>query len=322
MTLQGLGTLARTPAAAPAHTPAEQARLYVPVQSLRTALQLEDAVRKDLLTNRKVALVGASGSGKSSLAHWLISTFDRELAAVFVPVSTVMADDQFDTALPVLRAVLGQLRRLATDSGDRRTHVDKVIAGTSVGPAWLRGSLQTELVHVTEDLGPSAQALDLTDQLQEAVSVLRHEGVTLALVFDDTDKWDAARPGLEAARDGFFGVALRWLAEHLDGAVLAAVHARYLDGERREQLTAPFSAIHEVPVLDPAEFAALLERRLAADDVAIVEVLTEAAVADLYEVYRLEGSIRRALQTLQGALQVAIELRQEMIDAPHVQSAR
>ncbi|MEO2108824.1 MAG: hypothetical protein ABGZ36_24715 [Actinomycetota bacterium] len=300
----------------PAPNDQTAARLYVPRQDLHgNTSGLEDAVVRDLRQEDRVALIGPPGSGKSSLTAW-IAAHNADIGAVRIPVATTGIDVNDPAA--VLNDCIAMLgRNLAVA---QPVSLAKVKATGQVGFPWAKVGAEAEWAAVVREHRPGPDAEAALEVLQQVVDGLHDDDQQLLLVFDDTDKWDAARRHQpDAIRAFFHGVIDGWLTR-LDGALIASVHHDYLD--EHPHILDTFNAQHRLDPLTGTALVDLIRTRFALAEVAIEDLVTDDALQRLADVYRDRGhSIRAVLQVLRSAVDRAIDARQHVVAIPHVTAA-
>ena len=144
-------------------------------------------------------------------------------------------------------------------------------------------------------------------------------------VFDDTDRWDRSTQSETVA--GFFGEAIRWLTE-MPASVVVATHSRYLQSTDSPALLEYLDTRVEIPrVPSSAQLRRVLERRVESnlDEESgawdLEEVVSEAAVRNLFCVYEAGVSLRRVLQIAHIALKEAVDAGDETVEGHHIQAA-
>lgn len=294
------------------------ARLYVPRQDLDgTWTRLEDAVERDVRQAHRVAVIGPSGSGKSSLTAWLAAN-NPDLATVRLPLANTATNVPDPGA--VLSDLVAQLQRLMTQPKPRMKQKEAKVSG-QVGFDWLRVGAEATWAAVVTEHTPGAGALAAFEVLQQVVDGLHDEQAQLLLVFDDTDKWNAARMDDPGSINAFFhGVVEGWLVR-LDGALIASVHNDYLDPH--PNILDGFNATHVLQPLSDTAVKDLVSTRYALAGLDINDYVEDAAIDELVALYQERGhSVRAVLQVLRTAIDRALDARQERVAPPHITAAR
>lgn len=300
---------------------------HVPFDDLTGRSGVEHRLREGVLRGERIALVAASGSGKSSIvAHVLGPTAER-VAPIVVPVRAV---EPGGAASPVRVAdeVLALLRRYAEEvsalhddlrdeasaaAGESRrvTRTHRRSRGLTLALGWMQPALGGEVVRQTEhdERIPLREKTEILDQLLRTIAA---DDLQPVLVFDDADRWIG--PTERTTVRGFFGDVVRWTAE-LSTAVVVAVHDRYLDDLSRDEVLQYLDTPVVVPRLsDPTQLVAILDRRIGlhvADTplagATSADVFEPGAIDRLFDVYASRVSLRHAIQLCHIALIEAVE---------------
>jgi energy-coupling factor transporter ATP-binding protein EcfA2 len=317
---------------------------YVPFDDLLGGDRIERALGQAMMTGTRVAVVGPSGSGKSSLCEWVLGVPGGEFAATRIPVAIERDETVTDPqafAQHVIRLVSGHAAESALISAEEREailrgsgdHISRpgreITKRAGIGlPDWLlRGELAREVTSYMESIDQPRSTTTILEALEYLIGLIAHHGLQPVFVIDDSDAW----LNIEGVRDRsalvneFFGRVLRMMAE-LPCGLVVAVHTDYLgtagyrqaEGFLEQRITIP-----ELP--DGATIAALLDRRIKTCDEAAGhhDVIDEAAIEALFNYYQGAGarSLRKVLQTAQTALGIADETDGEIVTSAMVESA-
>ena len=304
--------------------------LHVPFDELarpgQTEARLDDAVHR----REPVALIGASGSGKSSVVAHVLGPLAEGVAPLFVPLAA-MPSETIDTPSHLADHLLATITRLAGSAAARidedlapeTTTITKTSGGSvGLGWSWLRGEMARQVTRQTK-LESRAGFIDKTDALAQVLEIISDEHLQPALVFDDTDRWLSDQTAQLVER--FFGEGVRWLLE-LPAALIVAVHPHYFRPVPQEELLQYLDTRITIPRLDSAgAIDAILRRRIEqyADIVEpdLAHVLDPDTSAAVLDVYLEAGSLRRALQVCHTALHDALSDSVPRITAHHIRAA-
>jgi len=303
----------------------------------------ETALLAGLHRGDRLALVGSSGAGKSSIIAGTLGPLVEGIFPISVPVAVERSDVARDTSEFVRHLVrtvsrmlteqlpnLGrQVRRLQAGTEQPPDRVSRMYANLPL-PASLRPALGYELQRVVREPAPtSAQVLD---QGRELLGLITDDGLTPILVLDDTDRWLTTwRTDSESVRREFFSTIPRLLAEDLAVAAVVAVHPTYLRDRAYREARGFLSGTISVPrVPDMAGLARILARRCeiallgteftSSETIDGYAVLTPAALGRLFDHYAEgHGDLRRdMLLVAHLALTSALDDGAEVIEASHI----
>lgn len=257
--------------------PATLGHLHVPFDHLYNDTRVEARLDEALGRGGRVAIIGSSGAGKSSvLAHVLLRQTHR-LAPIAVPLSvstegvpdpSLVADRLIQEVSEAAREVrvLSEREREATQA--TRAVERPVTAGRDITASlklpWLGLGLATDLQRQTQvSVGISAEEkLEVVNQVLVRIA---EENVEPVLIFDDTDRWLPGAGYSDATQsvEAFFGRVVPWVGD-LGFAVVVACHSKYFDevAPRAHLLDALDTPI-DLPLLpERAALAEVLQRRL------------------------------------------------------------
>lgn len=313
--------------------------LHVPFESMVAGCHVEGRLDDSTRRGDRVALIGASGCGKSSLVSYVLGPVATGVAPILVPVHALeggagRARSVADAMIAQLRleaatgtvtaqgldAAIGEQRQVTSASSRRR--------GVSGGFSWASGDLSKEISRQTanQELILLPEKVEVIEQCLRAI---RSDALQPVVVFDDTDRW--TEPDHREVVRGFFGEGIRWLAE-LDASVVVATHSHYLSADNDATGILDFLDTRvEIPQVPSVEqLGRVLERRVQvhtaepagsenADQVA--DVLTESAVETLFGQYCRRASLRAVLQIAHVALVEAADAGDHVITGHHIEAA-
>ncbi len=324
----------------------ELALFHVPFDQLNGDDHTESTLVRLLAADGRIAIIGASGSGKSSIMASVLGPFSEELPEDIVPLRIPVAA-MTDTAVTepgeLARHIVLHITRWA--SPDRFTEPEHEgfergladVARRSRGgrsrefhiglPLWLANAEFSRQIQSTgEEQELHGSAGDAVEYLKRLVDLFAARGLRPALAFDDTDTW-LRIPGLNRTKvaNAFFTRSVGMLARELDLSFVIAVHEEYLAlaGYRKgRQLLS--GEIHVPPLLDSADgIETILRERLAISELpfGLDDVVEPDALRAVAKHYERAKSMRGALRVAQRALQHAISDAVDRLTVPIVEQA-
>ncbi len=314
--------------------------LHLTFESMVPGCHVEGRLEGSARRGERVALIAGSGCGKSSLVSYALGPLATGVAPILVPVHAL--ESHARRAGSVADAVIAQLRLQATPATEATTEFDRVQgeqrevthstsreSGISAGlMSWMSLTRSREISQQTanHERIPLSAKIEVIEQCLRGI---RSDALVPVFVFDDTDRWIDPEQG--AVVRGFFGEGIRWLAE-LRASVVVATHSRYLDTnhDAAETLTFLDTRVEIPPVPSVDQLGRVLERRVQVHGVepvggeavlSLAEVITEAAVEELFSQYTTRGSLRATLQIAHVALVEAADAGADAISAHHIEAA-
>ncbi len=291
----------------------EQLEAYhVPFDELTGGAAVEQQMKYWSRCRGRVALIGDSGAGKSSVLASVFGALSEDLPDGLVPTripvgvageATIVEVGDFGRH--VVRHVLnwaapealGDQERAAIEAQlatmERRTGRRRR-AGFSLGSGRLLpvdARLSGDLTGAARDFDVQLETGDVMRAVKRLVGLFRARGLEPFFVFDDTDAW-LQLPGQEdVARhlaSGFFANNVRMLTRELDCGFALAIHRSYLELPAYQQLADSLEPI-EIPVLPEPEEAirTILQRRMEIDElgISVTDAFDDQAVAALAATY-------------------------------------
>lgn len=325
----------------PAPRHGELWRHHVPFDAMTGTRRCEHALEQALRRGERVALVGQSGAGKSSVAAYVLGPLVEGLAPLRIPVSVedpAVATDPVAFAGHLVRTVAryveqahpgdrGRLEALVEPKRPRR------LTKVSVTPHWLGASVElaAELASVTSQPAPARHpAQEVIETARAVLDLIAHHGLRPVLVLDDTDTWLSGMVGARASelRAGFFGRITRLLAEELAHAAVLAVHHNYLRTPEYPRASGFLDTTIRLPAVPDVEgLARILGHRIeqSAPGVAATDVVSAEALERLMAHYTKRGRgrdiRRRILYVAHTALARACDDEADAVGARHVELA-
>ncbi len=299
---------------------------HVPFDELCGGRAVEGELAHWLTHSGRVALIGPSGSGKSSALAWALAHHAPEnLTALRIPVA-LADDDTVKTtagfARHLIRRVIATARLNDSETDNLRDHTAETVRRSrteqrrshSLGVnVWvLKGALARELTRSGDEFEEQIGAGEVVEGLQRLVELFRAREVEPMLVLDDTDTWIARPHDRQPARlaEAFFARNVRMLANEIDCGFILAVHTTYLDLPAYREIAPRLERIR-VPQLGrpEADLARILTHRLqvAGLDIPLGQVFEPAALTVLASTYEDMPDIRRIIATVATAIRLTLE---------------
>jgi hypothetical protein len=347
MSIELLAHLQRAHAFEPVPARHDMPDLHVRFDELTSSTTCEDSAYNSLTRGERVALVGESGAGKSSVIASVMGPLVEGLAPLPIPVTT--SPDAMASGSAFVRHVISTVARLVDLSQPRGSaNAQNIVARSRdqparertlsmhVAPKWLQDGV-VQGVDLGVDLRTvTAQTMVTADEIfdygREMIAIVRDAGLMPVLVLDDTDRWTNLDQGqTRANRDMFFGTIVRTIAEELRVSMIVAVHPAYLADPAYVDARAGFldTAITVPHIPSSAGIGRMLSRRAAialdrdeADEEALIGDIIEASALDqLFQHYSTHRhSIRAVIQVAHASLTAAVDGGSDLITEGHVRA--
>ncbi len=301
----------------------EQLEAYhVPFDQLTGCEEVEYELQYWLGRRGRVALIGDSGAGKSSVMASVLGAFSSAVPDYLVPtrIPVELADAAAITEVGafgrhLVRHILNwavpealgaaeqaEIERRLSDMERRSGR--KRRAGFSLGTGRLLPfdvNLSGDLTGAASDFERQLGNGEVVLALKRLVDLFRARGLEPFLVFDDTDAW-LQLPGQErAARElatGFFGSNVKMLSREIDCGFVLAVHRSYLALPAYQAIADSLEAVSLPTLPDPdAAIVAILQRRIDVDGLGIEvgEAFADDAIQALAGIYADVPDLRRVM---------------------------
>lgn len=304
--------------------------LHVPFDELTDDNRIEARLDASIRRHEPIALIGASGCGKSSVIAHVLGPTSEGVTPVYIPLAAAPSQT-VDTPEHLADHLLTTFARLAGSTGEQVEHdlAHKTTTTTRMrrgragfAARWIGADVAAEVQHQAQTERRATLA-DKTDALAQILTIVAGGHLAPVIVFDDTDRWLSYESVELVTR--FFAEGVRWLLE-LPAALVVAVHPRYFETTPQDELLCYLDTRINIPRLESASAVdAILRRRIEAivgtPNANLAEVLAADASAAVLAVYRESGSLRRALQVCHTALHDALSDCAQMISARHVDAA-
>ncbi len=293
----------------------------------------EGRLRVALENRQRVAVLGASGEGKSSLMHFVLGPLVEGLAPLPVAVGLEAPDVVKDPAA-FAEHFVGRVRQFVVrslpkavgkaDLGGAQSARQRTRAVEVGVPAWLGTHLEVARELQSTSDATLTSAADHVETARALLDVVEAAGLVPVLLLDDTDKWLRSGEGSidDELRDSFFRRVLRLLAEDLGCAAVVAVHPTYLDDDSYRAAPGSLSAGITLPRLPRvAALAEVLQHRdwiATGAEPNVSGAWSPEAVVALFERYSGPLTLRRTLTLAHASLGQATGEGAESIEPVHV----
>lgn len=318
---------------------------HVPFSDLVGSNHSEESLLDACRRFERIAIVGNSGTGKSSLTASVLGPLVEGMAPVVVPVAVesveVVSEPRamFAHIAAVIARYASEAHALTPDQRDAalaRTTAQRPVGRTvgrnlRVGAGWMGLTISGDLSRQATAQSVDRSATEMLEVVHQMVATIRNEGLTPVLIFDDTDRWlsGSAFPDHERLGRAFFGRVLPALAE-LRCALVVAVHSHYFgDEDLRSDIERVLETRIDVPtLLAPGAIAQVLASRVRVhtspeSPADLSQVISDDGIERLFHHYGagLRGDLRGVLRTAHVALTDACDRGVDVIHGRLVDSA-
>ncbi len=309
----------------------ELAFFHVPFDELNGDDSTESHFTHQIANEGRVAVIGSSGSGKSSLVSSVLGPFSQGLPEHIVPLRVPVAAESDETVTEpgaMARHLVRYVTRWATPemfSKAEKDDFDRSIAEVSrrsVGgrvrsfrislPLWLADAeFAAQIQAVGSNYENRASATEALEHLKRLTALFDHHGLYPVFVFDDSDTW-LRIPGFDrtAVANEFFMRTVRMLAKEIDAGLVVAVHEHYLELAGYREASNWLTGEVRIPRLIDARAGveAILRDRLVVAGVAvpIEDVIDPEGIDQLAKFYESGKTLRDVLRVSHRALQHAL----------------
>ncbi|MDQ3751751.1 MAG: hypothetical protein M3333_02525, partial [Actinomycetota bacterium] len=315
---------------------------HVPFDELTGAPATEAVLTRMAGREGRVAIVGGSGSGKSSIIASVLGPFADELPEEVVPLRIPVAGEPDETVTQpkaFVRHLIATITRWASPEMFSQAEREELERGASQGtlrrgaettrkfhigaPAWFADAgFALEVRTTGEDIARAASTVDVVAESRRMIDLFRAHGRVPLFVIDDSDHW-LRIPELDRSplANEFFTQNVRTMATELACGFVLAVHDDYLDYPGYIETENLFSTVIHVPWFETGNAAGpigrILQHRIDVHEVqaSVEEVFDAEAVTGLEWHYftGAGGSLRDVLQVADRSVQHACSDAEQMV---------
>jgi hypothetical protein len=309
----------------------ELAYFHVPFDQLNGDTHTEASLTRLVGNGERVAVIGASGTGKSSLMASVLGPFADDLPDAIVPLRVPVAAEQDAVVMEpggMARHLVQYVTRWASAemfSVEEREFLSQTVAEATrrsgsgktrefhIGlPLWLaRAEFARQVQSTGQEYESRGAAADSVEALKRMAFLFVSSGLNPVFVFEDSDAW-LSIPGLDRSHvaNAFFLRTIRMLTKDVEAGLVVAVHEEYLALDGYMAASEWLSSEIRVPRLLNAREGVdtILRDRLTIAEVAapIESVLEGEAIDWLAKFYESGRTIRDVLRVAQRSLQHAL----------------
>jgi hypothetical protein len=280
-----------------------------------------------------VAVVGPSGSGKSSFVAWVSAELPASHAAIRLPVSAL--GDPTDTG-ETLKLTLGTVLEVIDLDAQAREdiHIERAekrtssraptgITGGRIGGGSIPAQVNIEVGSLRQEYVEDKLDGEYLSAVNRVVAILVSKEIIPVFVFEDTEA--IVGPAEDTTRvDGFFEGPMHKFVQEIDAPCIIAVQDRLTESSAPYDRLAASLEVIRIPHLGfdaRGALARILSRRLevARIECRLGDVLGDDALNGLVQFYDdVDGDIRKALAAAHEAAEDAASMGSEQIRAAHV----
>lgn len=321
---------------------ADMASFHVPFDDLRGDAATEAVLRDAVARFERVALTGEAGSGKTSVARYVLESPPPGILPIWVslaykeePLATKPARfaenlvDVLSSYAVRTASLTAEQREQALRGATPEVHLPGTSRrlGGNVGlKAWLlNAEVGGDVTRTIEGGRVPRSEGDILQRANEVLQAIRAHSLEPVLVMDDTDRL-IGRSQADALIPRFYGDVLRVVVEQLRAGIVLAAQPFYLQHDEYKRYSRGIVERHlPVPVLpDAAAVGKILTTRIhyVRPGASAGDAFAAQAIDELYQVYRRQQprTIRALLAAAHSALTRAQTSRSSLIDVEHVQA--
>lgn len=333
MSVERVAHIAKKAAFRPRSRLWELHELHVPLDELAGADAYERRASTRLGEGSCVAIVGSSGTGKSSVIAWVCSQLPSSHFALRIPITSVEDPGSVgEVARLALSITLDEVVLDATAQDDLEktratsqttTRTPSGVASAKLGGGVIPAEVNLNVASLREEFSQQRLGGDHLLALNgRLVPTLAEAGTTPVFVFEDTEATVGGADDRHRA-EAFFAGPLSAFVDQVDAPTIVAVQTHLIDGSRAFGRLAPVLELITIPLLgDRARNAieTILARRveLVQPDAQLTSIIDTAAVGALTDFYTLSGGdLRRVLAAAHEAAEHAAADQAAQIGESH-----
>jgi hypothetical protein len=319
---------------------------HVPFDELNGDKHTESSFTRFVANGERVVIVGASGSGKSSVISSVLGPLATELPEQIVPLRVPVAAESDKTVTEpgaLARHLVRYVTRWASRdrfSREEQQEFERGVADATrraagkktrefhVGlPLWLaKAEFARQVQETGDEYETRGSPSDAVEYLKRMVALFESHELLPVLVFDDSDTWlNIAGLDRSTVANEFFMRSVRMLCKEVPTGLVIAVHEHYLELAGYREASKLLSAEIRVPrLIDGREgIETILRDRLAMAEVKaqLEEVIEPDAMDPLAKHYEGGKTIRDVLRVGQRALQHSLSDGTERISSQLIEQA-
>lgn len=319
--------------------PHDRGAYHVPFDDLTAGTAVESRLRAAAIRGERTIVIGASGSGKSSVLSFVFGGAVEGLAPLVISVSAAPLDSVANPSymaghvIQVLVQTAQRAEELSPDQAREALELAtqrRIVSRSEARsrgldtPSWMlqAGMANEAITQTSGELATSLAAQN--DAISQLMRTLQTTGLQPVIIFDDSDRWVGRDPAIATS---FLREIPRWLSE-LPVSVVVAAHDSYLDLDGPDVLEFCDTQIAIPPLRSSASLRSVLDRRIglnvaetAFELVGIDDVFADGGVETLFELYGSDHSIRRAVRLAHVALNEAADQEHDLITPEQLRSA-
>jgi Cdc6-like AAA superfamily ATPase len=306
---------------------------HIPFEDVVISGQFETKVAGRLNRGEAAVLIGASGSGKTSLATWVSGQLADHLVSVRLLVSALA--DPADVGEVMKLAIGTLLDIIELDASTReQVHIERAdsrtstraptgVVGGRLGGGPIPAQVNIEVGSLRQEFRAEKLNGEYISALNRILAILADKGVQIIFVMDDAEAIVGSTDQAEKV-EGLVGGAVRIFVEEIDAAFLLAIQPHLVEAcVAYGRISASMLSV-TLPRLDeraPEALTSILSRCLDVAEIAfgLDEVLSPDALTGLVQFYDdTGGDLRKTLSAATYAVDDAADMNAIRVTDAHV----